>query len=122
MSRQLLFSITKKDLKINYFSGTGKGGQHRNKHQNCVRINHTDSGVIVTGQSNKERSANMREALNNLVKHPHFKVWHTRKVNELLSGKKLEVRVNEMMLPENIKIEVKENNKWVEQNENSYTP
>jgi len=32
--RELAFSVTKKDLEITYFSGTGKGGQHRNKHKN----------------------------------------------------------------------------------------
>jgi len=60
MAKQLLFSVTKKDLEIEYFSGTGAGGQYRNKHQNCVRLKHPDSGAIVTGQSNRERSSNLR--------------------------------------------------------------
>ena len=29
------------------YSGTGKGGQHRNKHQNCVRLIHRLSGLRV---------------------------------------------------------------------------
>ena len=75
-SKELLFSITRKDLKIDYFSGTGAGGQHRNKHQNCVRLRHSVSGAIVTGQSHRERRSNIKEALNNLVSSPKFKIWH----------------------------------------------
>ena len=33
--KELLFSVTKKDFSITWFSGTGAGGQYRNKHQNC---------------------------------------------------------------------------------------
>ena len=109
----LLFSISKKDFKIEFFSGTGKGGQYRNKHQNCVRLHHPDSGVLVTGQSHRERQANLREAFNNLIQNPKFKVWHNRKIQEVLSGEKLEQTVLKMMSPENLKIEVVENGKWV---------
>ena len=114
MSKELLFSITKKDFKIDYFSGTGAGGQHRNKHQNCVRLHHTESGVIVTGQSSRERKSNIKEAFNNMVKHPKFRVWHNKKVQEVLTGKSIESIVEEQMKPENIKIEYKEDKKWKE--------
>ena len=43
--KKLLFSITKKDFKIDYFSGTGAGGQHRNRHKNCIRLTHIESNV-----------------------------------------------------------------------------
>ena len=112
--KELLFSITKKDFKLEYFSGTGKGGQYRNKHQNCVRLHHPDSGVIVTGQSHRERKANIKEAFNNLVLHPKFKLWHNIKINEVLTGKKIEEIVKEQMKPENIKVEILKNNKWIE--------
>ena len=114
MSRELLFSITKKDFEIQYFSGTGAGGQYRNKHQNCVRLKHNDSGITTTGQSNRNRASNLKEAFNNLINSPKFKIWCNRKVCEVLEGGTIEEKVKEMMRPENLKIEVlDENSKWV---------
>jgi protein subunit release factor B len=105
MSKKLLFSVTRKDFKIEYFSGTGPGGQYRNKHQNCVRLTHPESGALVTGQSSRERLANTREAFKNLIKNPKFKLWHARMVMEKISGKSLDDIVDEMMEPKNLKIE-----------------
>ena len=114
MNKEHLFSVTKKDFKIDRFSGTGSGGQHRNKHQNCVRLHHKDSGVIVTGQSNKSYKANLKEAFENLLKHPKWKIWFNIKVYETKTNKTIEQRVEEMMNPDNIKIEHKMNGKWEE--------
>ena len=58
---------TKNDFKIEWFSGTGAGGQHRNKHQNCVRITHIESGISCTGQSFRERSRNFDDAFRRLA-------------------------------------------------------
>lgn len=65
--RKLIFSFTKKDFKIDWFHGTGAGGQHRNKHQNCCRIKHIETGMTETGQNHKERSRNQKEAFRRLV-------------------------------------------------------
>ena len=54
--------LTKKDFKIDWYSGTGAGGQHRNKHQNCCRITHIESGLTANGTSNKSRVSNQRDA------------------------------------------------------------
>ena len=112
--RELLFSVTKKDLDINFFSGTGAGGQHRNKHQNCVRMFHKESGARSVGQSHREKQVNLREAFNTLIKHPRFRIWHNIKTQEVLEGKTIEKKVEEMVTPESIKTEYKENGKWVE--------
>ena len=112
--KELLFSVTKKDLKLCFFSGTGAGGQHRNRHMNCVRLQHPDSGANVTGQSFREQRSNIKEALNNLVKHPMFRLWHAGKVKEMLSGETIDEKVDKMMQPDNLKIEHKNEGKWVE--------
>jgi len=87
MAKELLFSVTKKDLDINFFSGTGAGGQYRNKHKNCVRMAHKESGARSVGQSHREMQANLREAFQTLVKHPKFRMWHNLKVHEVENTK-----------------------------------
>jgi len=114
MKKELLFSITKKDFDIEYFSGTGAGGQYRNKHQNCVRMKHSKSGAMSTGQSNRSRNANEREALRGLVKTKEFKIWINRAINEVIEGKTIDDKIDEMMSPENIKVEVRGKDGWSE--------
>lgn len=55
------FNIT--DVEIQWFSGTGKGGQHRNKHQNCCRAIHKPTGLQAVGQRDRSREANQTAAL-----------------------------------------------------------
>ena len=38
------------DFRIEWYSGTGAGGQHRNKHQNSCRITHIKTGIVATAQ------------------------------------------------------------------------
>jgi len=59
--------LTKKDFKLEWFSGQGAGGQHRNKHQNCCRITHIESGLKVHGTESRERVANQRTAFTKLA-------------------------------------------------------
>lgn len=61
-------SYTKNDFKVTWFSGTGKGGQHRNKHQNCCRIIHIATGLMGTGQRSRERVKNQDDAFRTLAK------------------------------------------------------
>lgn len=113
MSKELLFSVTKKDLKIEYFSGTGAGGQHRNKHQNCVRLHHEESGAKSTGQSNRERKSNLNEAFKNLVKSQKFKIWLDEKSYEVTNKINIKKEVENSMSSENLLVEGKdEEGKW----------
>ena len=113
MNKELLFSVTKKDLEINYFSGSGAGGQHRNKHQNCVRMYHKESGVRSTGQSSKERISNLKEAFRNLTKNPKFKIWLNQKAYEVSNKINIKKEVEKAMSSENLLVEGKnEEGKW----------
>jgi len=55
--------IKELDFVFEWYSGTGKGGQHRNKHQNCCRCIHLPTGVKANGTASKSRESNKRNAL-----------------------------------------------------------
>ena len=53
--------LNENDLRIEWFSGSGAGGQHRNKHQNSCRVIHEPTGIMEARQGRK-RETNLREA------------------------------------------------------------
>jgi len=67
-------TIPASDLNIEWYSGTGAGGQHRNKHQNSCRITHIPSGLVATAQTRSRQNSynlaiqNIKETLDNEVK------------------------------------------------------
>lgn len=112
--KELLFSVTKNDLEVDWFSGTGCGGQYRNKHQNCCRIRHKDSGAIATGQSQRDRVSNLKEAMENLTKSPKFKAWVKVRVGEV-TGEKADIEAKVDRAMRHLKFEVKdESGNWKE--------
>lgn len=111
--REHLFSVTKKDLKIQTFRSGGSGGQHQNKKDTGVRIIHKESGAV--GESREERSQhqNKKIAFRRLTNNAKFKLWINRKAQEIIKGKTIEKIVEEQMAPENLKIEiVNEKGQW----------
>ena len=99
--------MTKNDLEVDWFSGTGCGGQYRNKHQNCCRIRHKDSGAIATGQSQRDRVSNLKEAMENLTKSPKFKAWVKVIVGEA-TGEKADIEAKVDRAMRHLKFEVKD--------------
>ena len=67
MSRELLFSFTKKDFRVDWFSGEGGGGQHRNKHMNSCRITHRETGLVASCQEHKSAGQNRKVAFKKLT-------------------------------------------------------
>lgn len=55
--------IDAKDVKVQWYSGTGAGGQYRNKHQNSCRLIHLPTGIQALGTKNRERGPNLRDAM-----------------------------------------------------------
>lgn len=50
---------------VEWYSGSGAGGQHRNKHQNCCRLRHLPTG-LVESQQGRNRIDNERNARQSL--------------------------------------------------------
>lgn len=110
MPKELLFSVTKKDFEITWFSGKGKGGSNRNAHRNCCRILHKESGAMATGQEERNSEQNLRNAFKRLVVLPRFKTWLRIKTAEALVDKEQERKeinamVDQAMRAENLKEE-----------------
>ena len=104
--RKLIFSITKKDFEITYFSGKGAGGMHRNKHKNCVRIKHKITGIITTGQDERSLKPNQKNAFIRMTKHPKFQLYLKKRASgEMMDEYEIDKIVDEMMEEENLKIE-----------------
>lgn len=112
-TREKLFSVTKKDLKFEYFSGSGGGGQYRNKHQNSCRCKHPPSGAVGVCQDQRSKEQNTKIAFRRMVQSEAFQKW-IRLEAARVSGETAEIekRVEEE-LRKNVKEEVKENGKWV---------
>ena len=54
------------DFKVEWYSGTGAGGQHRNKHQNSCRITHLLTGLVVTAQC-RSRLNSQAQAMDTII-------------------------------------------------------
>ena len=55
------------DFRIEWFSGSGAGGQHRNKHQNSCRVIHIPTGICEARQG-RERTKNLADAKEAILK------------------------------------------------------
>jgi len=60
-------SVTKKDLRIEYFRGSGAGGQHRNKKDTACRITHIPTGLFSSCQEHKSQKQNLKTAFKRLA-------------------------------------------------------
>ena len=74
------YCYTKKDFKIEWFSGTGPGGQNRNKVQACCRITHLPSGLKTTSQTHRSQQTNLRAAFRDLGK--KIGAWVKEQINK----------------------------------------
>lgn len=105
--RELAFSVTRKDLKIDTFSAGGPGGQHQNTSNTAVRITHLASGAVGEARDSRSQHQNMKAALHRMASSGKFRTW----VNRQLLGNPLppEEQVERDMAPGNLIITGYEN-------------
>ncbi len=84
--KESAMKITEDQFRFEWFSGTGKGGQHRNKHQNCCRCIHEPTGITANGTGSRSRDDNRRAAyavcMGRVLAHFHKDTERFRASNE----------------------------------------
>ena len=113
-SRTLAFSIKGDDptFRWEYFPAGKNGGQKGNKTASACRVTHMPSGA--TGESREHRSQwqNRKTAWRRMVESIKFKLWLNAK---LASGPTPEERVAQDMQPQYLRVEVRKDGKWVDE-------
>lgn len=74
------------DFRLEWYSGSGAGGQHRNKHQNSARITHLPTGIVRTAQT-RDRENSQRLAMQAILDE-----LDARKSGQSLAGTHVERR------------------------------
>jgi len=111
--RERLLTLRRKDFEIQTFRSGGKGGQHQNKTDSGVRIIHKASGARGESRTERSQHTNKKLAFQRLTQSLKFKLWINATVAEILSGETLEDRVDKQMSPENLQLEiVDEDGRW----------
>ncbi len=110
-----LYSLSKKDFKLEFFRSGGKGGQHQNKTSTGVRIKHPASGAVGECRETRSQHQNKKIAFERLIKTPEFQKWH-----KIQSARALGLAIDaekwaeEQMKPENLRIEIRKDGRWSE--------
>ena len=108
--------IPSRDLDISWYSGTGKGGQNRNKVQACCRLTHIPTNTVKTAQcrtretSYSQAYAAMVVALNELSKNNAISSLSATRQTQI-SSKSGSGKVRTYRFKDNIAIDHRHNKK-----------
>lgn len=114
--RELLFNVTSKDCKWQFYRGSGNGGQNRNKRDTAARCIHEPSGAVACAEEERTQLQNKRIAFKRMASTQKFKTWlkteTARRMGTLKDiGKKVDYEMEH-----NVKVEVKdEKGRWVKE-------
>lgn len=72
---KLLFSVTARDCRWEYFRGSGAGGQHRNKTDSAARCTHEPSGAVGVAQDTRSQHENRKLAFGRMARSDRFQAW-----------------------------------------------
>lgn len=64
------WEMREQDLSVSWYSGSGAGGQHRNRHCNSIRMTHIPTGISATAQTRSRQNSykSAREAIEEKLK------------------------------------------------------
>jgi len=62
----MTIEINEADIQVEFYRGSGPGGQHRNTTDSAVRIRHLPTGIVVHASENRSQLRNREVALQRL--------------------------------------------------------
>lgn len=92
VTEDIKIEIRPEDLKVDTYRASGAGGQHVNKTDSAVRMQHIPSGIIVSSQSQRSQIQN-REACLKMLRSKLYELEMEERQKKLsdLSGEKKEI-------------------------------
>lgn len=110
--REKILSVTLADCEVQTFRSGGKGGQNQNKRDTGVRVIHSASGARGEARDERSQHQNKRLAFTRMVQDPKFGIWLNRVLYH--AGEAPEQKVERDMRPHNLRIEGRDNGRWVD--------
>lgn len=116
MKKELLFSVTAKDCRWDYFVGQGNGGQNKQKTNSAVRCTHIKSKAAGVSQEELSQELNKKKAFKRMVESKEFQIWLKMEITRrTTTASDIQEEVDRNMRLENIRIEGKDDQgKWVD--------
>lgn len=74
-NKELVFSLTKKDFRVDTFRAGGPGGSNQNKSNTGVRITHIESGASAEGRDSRSYEENKKNAFRRMYESKKFQDW-----------------------------------------------
>jgi protein subunit release factor B len=94
--RNLILKIDIKTLRWDFFRGSGKGGQKRNKTENCSRCTHIESGAQGKSESGRSKEQNKKKSVDRMVENLVFIDWSQNFINNHVKEERiLDISVEE---------------------------
>lgn len=113
MTKERLFSVTIHDCDVDTFRSGGKGGQRQNKVETGVRITHRASGAVGEGREFASQMQNKRSAFVRMARTIKFQNWAKETAARIKGQDTVEMRVDRQMQPQNLMVEMREDDRWV---------
>jgi peptide chain release factor 1 len=60
-------TVRREDFEINYYRGSGPGGQHRNKTDSACRMKHIPTGNVTQSEEHKKQGQNKKAAFKRMT-------------------------------------------------------